>query len=122
MTKFFSCFYGGIISICSTCLLASICQLKTKKKSKIYYFTPEEYLKRKRIESIEKIPKERKCLRANIEATVSEFTRKMNNRKLKVRGLFKAEIFAYAVGISVNFGRIYRYLNSQIPQPALEST
>lgn len=109
------------LSICSTCLLASICQLKTKKKSKVYYFTPEEYLKRKRIESIKKIPKERRCLRANIEATVSEFTRKMNNRKLKARGLFKAEIFAYAVGISVNFGRINRYLNSQIPQPALES-
>jgi len=34
----------------------------------------------------------------------------MNNGKLKVRGLFKAQIFAYTVGIVVNFGMIYRYL------------
>lgn len=109
------------LRVCSTCHVASICQLKTKKRSKVYYFTSEEYLKRKRIESIEKIPKERRGLRANIEATVSEFTRKMNNRKLKVRGLFKAQIFAYAVGISVNFGRIYRYLSLPIPEAALAS-
>jgi len=36
----------------------------------------------------------------------------MNNGKLKVRGLFKAQIFAYTVGIVVNFGRIYRYLEA----------
>jgi hypothetical protein len=109
------------LSICSNCALISVCQLKTKKKSKVYYFTLEEYLKRKRLESIEKIPKERRGLRSNVEATVSEFTRKMNNRKLKVRGLFKAEIFAYAIGIGVNFGRIYRYISSQVPEPALSS-
>jgi hypothetical protein len=106
------------LSICSTCALASVCQLKTKKKSKVYYFTPEEYLKRKRLEVIHKIPKGRRSLRTNIEATVSEFTRKMNNRKLKVRGLFKAQVFAYTVGIGVNFGRIYRYLSSQEPEIA----
>lgn len=109
------------LSICSVCPVASNCQLKQKKKSRVYYFTPAEYLKRKRIGSIEKIPKERRGLRANVEATVSEFTRKMtagnfgNSRKLKTRGAFKAQIFAYAVGIGVNFGRIYRYLNSQTP-------
>lgn len=110
------------LSICSTCCLASECQLKMKKKSRVYYFTEEEYLKRKRLESIKKIPKERRSLRTNVEATVSEFTRKMNNRKLKVRGLFKAEIFAYAVGIGVNFGRINRYLSSQISVPILKTT
>lgn len=110
------------LSRCSTCCLASECQLKMKKKSKVYYFTKEEYLKKKRLESIKTIPKERRNLRTNVEATVSEFTRKMNNRKLKVRGLFKAEIFAFAVGISVNFGRVYRYLGSQIPVPVLETT
>jgi len=109
------------LKICSTCALASVCQLKTKKKSRVYYFTPEEYLKRKRLESIGKIPKERRSLRTNIEATVSEFTRKMNNRKLKVRGLFKAQVFAYSTGIGVNFGRIYRYLASQTLETALIS-
>ena len=109
------------LKVCSTCAFASVCQLKTKKKSKVYYFTPEEYLRRKRLESIEKIPKERRSLRTNIEATVSEFTRKMNNRKLKVRGLFKAQLFAYSVAIGVNFGRINRYLSSQLAQLALSA-
>jgi len=67
--------------------------------------------------SIQKIPRERRSLRTNVEATVSEFTRKMNNRKLKVRGRFKATIFAFAVGISVNFGRIYRYLKAKEVEP-----
>ena len=110
------------LSICSTCSVASLCQLKLKKKSRVYYFTPEEYLKKKRLKIIEKIPKERRSLRTNIEATVSEFTRKMNNRKLKVRGCFKAQIFAYAVGISVNFRRIYRYLSAQTLTAAMAST
>jgi len=41
----------------------------------------------------------------------------MNNRKLKVRVYFKAAIFAFAVGISVNFGRIYRYLKAKEVEP-----
>lgn len=110
------------LSIGSSCAFASVCQLKTKKKSKVYYFTPEEYFKRKRIENIQKIPKERRSLRTNIEATISEFTRKMNNRKLRVRGSFKAQLFAYSVGIGVNFGRIYRYISSQPPEMVLIST
>ncbi|MBU2445349.1 MAG: transposase [Bacteroidetes bacterium] len=107
------------LSICSTCSLVSGCQLIKNKRAKVYYFTEGEYHKQQRLKSIQKIPKERKGLRANVEATVSEFTRKMNNRKLKVRGLFKAEVFAFAVGISVNFGRVYRYISSQMPSPAL---
>ena len=107
------------LSICSSCPFVSECQLQKKKSAKVYYFTSEEYLKKKRLESIQKIPKERRSLRTNVEATVSEFTRKMNNRKLKVRGHFKATIFAFAVGISVNFGRIYRYLKAQELERAL---
>jgi len=87
--------------------------LQRNKSAKVYYFTEEEYLKKKRLVSIQNIPKERRSLRTNIEATISEFTRKMNNRKLKVRSYFKPTIFAFAVGISVNFGRIYRYQKAQ---------
>ena len=101
------------LSICSLCDFASKCKLIKKKASRVYYFTEEEYLKKRRLASIRKIPKERRNLRANIEATVSEFTRKMNNRKLKVRGSFKASIFAFAIGINVNFGRFYRYQREQ---------
>jgi len=105
------------LSICSSCVFASACQLQKKKTARVYYFTEAEYLKKKRLVKIQKIPKERRSLRTNVEATVSEFTRKMNNRKLKVRGYFKATIFAFAVGISVNFGRIYRYLKAKEVEP-----
>lgn len=105
------------VSICSSCSFATQCQLKRTKSANVYYFTKEEYLKKQRFENIQKIPKERRSLRTNVEATVCEFTRKMNNRKLKVRGSFKAKIFAFSVGISVNFGRIYRYLRSQMREP-----
>ncbi len=100
------------LKICSTCAYSSKCQLTKKKGTRVYYFTSGEYLKKKRINEIGKIPKEMRGLRANVEATVCEFKRKMNNGKLKVRGLFKAQIFAYTVGIVVNFGRIYRYLEA----------
>ena len=107
------------LGICSSCSLASECKLTKKKTAKVYYFLEKEYLKKQRLASIQKIPKERRSLRTNVEATVSEFARKMNNRKLKVRGLFKTAIFAFAVGISVNFGRIYRYLRAQELERAL---
>ena len=110
------------LSICSSCSLYSECRLIKKKAAKVYYFTKEEYHKKRRLESIQQIPKERRGLRTNVEATVSEFTRKMHNRKLKVRGLFKTEMFAFAVGISVNFGRVYRYLSSQISVTELQTT
>lgn len=107
------------LSICSSCVFASGCKLQKMKAARVSYFTEEDYLKTKRIASIQKIPKDRRSLRTNVEATVSEFTRKMNNRKLKVRGYFKAALFAFAVGISVNFGRIFRYLNAKELKPAL---
>jgi hypothetical protein len=34
----------------------------------------------------------------------------MPHRKLKVRGAFKASIFAFSVALGVNFGRIYRLI------------
>lgn len=107
------------LSICSSCVFASACKLQKMKTAGVYSFTEEEYLKKKRIAGIQKIPKERRSLRTNVEATVSEFARKMNNRKLKVRGYFRATIFAFAVGISVNFGRIFRYLKEKELEPAL---
>jgi hypothetical protein len=53
-------------------------------------------------------------LRNNIEATVNEFVCRMPKGKLKVRGAFKTEVFAFAVAISYNFGRIYRYITNDI--------
>lgn len=100
------------IPICSGCPLKNQCPTIKKKKTIVYYFNRAEYLKQKRLNSIEKIPSERRKLRNNVEATVSEFKRKMHNGKLKVRGQFKASVFAYTMAVSINFGRIYRYIGS----------
>jgi len=49
-------------------------------------------------------------LRPGVEATMKEFKTRTNNGKVKVRGLFKTSIFAFTIGIAINFGRIFRYL------------
>ena len=42
---------------------------------------------------------------------MKEFKTRTNGGKVKVRGLFKISLFAYNVGIAINFGRIFRYLS-----------
>ena len=98
------------MKICAGCSLSSECTTIKQKHSRVYYFTREDYLKKKRINSINNIPEDRKKFRSNVEATISEFSRKMHNKKLKVRGFFKTTIFAFTMAISINFGRIFRYL------------
>lgn len=98
------------LSICQNCPLQDKCPTITRKKSRRYYFTHEDYLRKKRLKAIESIPPERRKLRNNVEATVNEFVCKMKKAKLKVRGTFKTAVFAYTMGISINFGRIYRLI------------
>ena len=83
------------------------------KNKGIYYFTHSDYLKNKRNNNIYKIPEERRKIRPNVEATMKEFKDKTKAGKLKVRGIFKTKLFAYAMGISINFGRIYRLIMSK---------
>ncbi|GAH73002.1 unnamed protein product, partial [marine sediment metagenome] len=92
---------------CSTCSEQSECPTLMMKKNRVLYFTHDNYLNKKRRKNILTIPKERRCLRNNVEATVNEFVCKMRKNKLKVRGSFRTSVFAYSVAISVNFGRIY---------------
>ncbi|HED38666.1 MAG TPA: DDE transposase [Ignavibacteria bacterium] len=99
------------LKICSKCPLAALCPTKQNNDSRVYYFDRTEYLKRKRLTSINKIPVQRQKLRNNIEATVSEFKRKMHSGKLKVRGYFKTTVFAFSMAISINFGRIFRHIS-----------
>ena len=96
---------------CSECPLKEECNI-FKAKGK-YYFTHSDFLKNKRNNNILKIPKERRKIRPNVEATIKEFKVKTKAGKLKVRGIFKTSLFAFAMGISINFGRIYRLLESQ---------
>jgi hypothetical protein len=94
---------------CAGCAMSEECQLKKTKAGRVYYFNRAEYLKKKRLKNIETIDKERRTLRANVEATVAEFKRKMHNGKLKVRGRFRTTVFAFSMAVSINFGRIYRH-------------
>ena len=98
------------ISICQQCPLHEKCPTLMQKNCRVYYFTHEDYLRKKRLKAIESIPLERRTLRNNVEATVNEFVCKLRKGKLKVRGVFKTAIFAYTMGISINFGRIYRLI------------
>ena len=98
------------LKLCSSCRLASDCPAKKMKKHRVYYFTFEQYLLSERLKKLRLLPKERRFIRNNVEATVKEFTSRMPNKKLKVRGAFKAELFAFSAAIAINFGRIYRML------------
>ena len=42
---------------------------------------------------------------------MKEFKSRTNAGKIKVRGIFKTTLFAFNVGIAINFGRILRYLS-----------
>lgn len=96
--------------ICKGCQLADKCPSKEMKNNRTYYFTEEDYLRNQRIRNILEIPPERRKIRPNVEATVKEFSCRLNNGKLKLRGSFGAIKFAFATAISINFGRIFRYM------------
>ncbi|MBS3772528.1 MAG: transposase [Bacteroidales bacterium] len=99
--------------ICSNCELKDQCSIY--KQNGRFYFTHGDYLKNRRNRNIDKIPLERRKIRPNVEATMREFTIRAPGNKLKVRGRFKASLFAFAVAIGVNFGRIYRYIRENYP-------
>jgi hypothetical protein len=105
------------LNICKECPLMEKCQI-FKNKGR-YYFKHEDYLLGKRNSNIKNIPKERRKIRPNVEALMKEFKIRTRNGKTKVRGLFKTSLFAFNVGIAINFGRIYRYLikNNLINEP-----
>jgi hypothetical protein len=94
--------------ICKQCPLKDKCQI-FKNKGR-YYFNHENFLLGKRNANIANIPKERQKLRPNVESLMNEFKMPTRCGKIKVRGLFKTMLFAFNMGIAINFGRIYRYI------------
>jgi hypothetical protein len=94
---------------CKNCEYSSKCPAIEMKSNRTYYFTEEDYLRYQRISNILKIPQERRKIRSNVEATMHEFSCRLVNGKMKVRGFFKATLFAFTTAIAINFGRIYRY-------------
>ena len=99
------------LSICKSCPLNQKCQIFRDKGR--YYFNHDDYLRNKRNRNINNIPKERRKIRPNVEALMKEFKTQTRAGKLKVRGLFKTSLFAYNMGIAINFGRIYRYVSEK---------
>jgi len=97
------------LKICAACNLRGVCPAQAGKKYRTYYFNHDDYLRSKRINMIYKIPKKRRKIRPNVEATVREFKSRTENGKLKVRGTFQTRLFAFSTAIAVNFGRIVRY-------------
>jgi len=115
------------MTICRQCPLRDKCQI-FKNKGR-YYFTHEDYLQNKRNGNILNIPEERRKIRPNVEALMNEFKTRTPGGKLKVRGLFKATLFAFNTGIAINFGRVYRFISrdgltdrfNQATEPVLQN-
>lgn len=112
---------------CKECPMSELCPIKHLRRKRldrdildrVYYFSESDYLSNKRHRAIEKIPIDRRKIRPNVEATVCEFRRVLNHKgKLKVRGAFKTATYAFNMAISINFGRIYRYLSKNLRKDA----
>jgi len=107
-TRYKACFDANI---CKQCPLSRNCPAKQQSDKRTYYFDRSDYLLGKRNRNIKSLPPERRRLRPNVEATVKEFTKAFNHKgKLRVRGLFKTMVYAHAMAISINFGRIWRHM------------
>jgi hypothetical protein len=99
------------VEICKRCPLLGGCPAKEQLDKRTYYFDRSDYLLGKRNRNIKSLPPERRKLRPNVEATVKEFTKAFNHKgKLRVRGLFRTMVYAYAMAISINFGRVWRHM------------
>jgi len=98
-------------TICEQCPFSEACPANQQSGKRVYYFDRSDYLLGKRNRNIKDLPPERRRLRPNVEATVKEFTKPFNHKgKLRVRGLFKTMLYAHAMAISINFGRVWRYM------------
>lgn len=107
-TRFKACFDSNV---CSKCHYAESCSAIIQNNCRVFYFTDEMARMQKRVHAIELLPLGRRKLRPNIEATVKEYTMPFNHKgKLRLRGKFKTLLFAFAMSIGINFGRILRHL------------
>ncbi|OQY29493.1 MAG: hypothetical protein B6244_03710 [Candidatus Cloacimonetes bacterium 4572_55] len=109
-TRFKACFDQ---SVCDQCPLSQVCSTIQQKRHQVLYLIHEDYLRSKRHQAIMRIPPERRRIRPNVEATVQEFKRGMDNGKLKVRGQGKTRIFAFLNAIGISFGRVFRYQRAE---------
>jgi hypothetical protein len=106
--RFKACFD---LAVCSACQHAGGCPAIEQNNCRVFYFTEEMVEMQKRVHTIELLPLERRKIRPNVEASVKEYTKAFNHKKkLRIRGRFKTMLFAFAMSIGINFGRIFRQL------------
>lgn len=108
--------------ICHGCPHSEHCPTVQRRRKRTLYFEESWAKASIRSRNIECIPEERRKLRANVEATVNEFTGCFNHKgKLRVRGLARSTLQILAAALAINFGRVCRFQNRGLapctPQP-----
>lgn len=104
------------LPICETCPFFKDCPTKSERKyhkgKAILRFKSTEAAKQKRHKALQKIPPERRTLRAGSEKLMGSLRRgEKHTGKLKVRGRFNFDSYIFSLGIAINFERIFRYLS-----------
>lgn len=103
---------------CAACPFAAVCAARPLARGRrAFYFTEDDVVKQARHHRIETLPEERRTIRANVEATIKEFKAPCRDGKLRTRGLCAASRFGFLRAISINFGRVHRYLRRLVPKP-----
>jgi len=113
-------------AICRECSHREHCPTVQHPRKRTLYFDESWAKASIRSRNIERIPEERWKLRANVEATVKEFTGCFNHKgKLRVRGLARSTLQILAAALAINFGRVFRYQSRDrtpcTPQPNYQS-
>jgi hypothetical protein len=100
--------------ICGRCPHREQCPTVQHRRKRTLYFDESWAKASIRSRNIELIPEERRKLRANVEATVGEFTGCFNHKgKLRVRGLARSTMQILAAALAINFGRVFRFRNKE---------
>ena len=103
--------------ICGRCSHREQCPTVQHRRKRTLYFDESWAKASIRSRNIEQIPEDRRKLRANVEATVDEFTGCFNHKgKLRVRGLARSTMQILAAALAINFGRVFRFrLKEDLP-------
>jgi hypothetical protein len=110
-TRFKACFDKAV---CDSCEHSHACPAIIQNNHLVFYFDDDMAQMQKRIHAIELLPPERRKIRPNVEATMKEYTKAFNHKgKLRIRGRFKTMLFAFAMSIGINFGRIFRHITGK---------
>lgn len=103
---------------CAGCPFAGSCPGQPMARGgRTHYFTEETILRQERHRRLQELPKERRTLRANVEATMRQFNAPFRNGKLRTRGLHAGRRYGFLRALGINFGRIYRYQRSPASIP-----